>query len=254
MFISPKKTDGDTGLLLMIHGGAFVMGDKSQYGDDLLIWSNRGYVAAAVNYHYLSDQFDIYDILDDITLALTKVKELCEERGVTVKNVLFTGTSAGAHLALLYPYARSEESPIAPAAVVSYCGSTMMWDETFLSGSQLTLDGGASGMADIAAKASGLPLTRETYEAAIPALKAISPITYVNENTVPTLICHGVKDTVVPPSQAKVPAEKLAACGVPYDLLWYPNSGHELDGDPDCTVKSNELFARYAQTYLCAHN
>ena len=216
-------------------------------------WANKGYVAAGINYHYISDEFHIDDILDDITLALTKTNELCAKKGVKVKNVLLTGSSAGGHLSLLYAYARAEKSPIPPAAVVDFCGPTKMYAEDFIFDNCLKQGDDTSEMENLISMACGQQFTRETYAAALPAMKAVSPVEYVNENTVPTVMCYGLKDDLVLPTQGAALDDKLNEYGVPHDVIWYPNSGHGLDCDPDCSAEANRLFELYVQTYLGDH-
>ena len=122
----PKESDGTIGLVLMIHGGAWIAGDKNAYGADMLRYVSEdvGLAAAAINYRYLSETVNLHDIIDDIDLALQFIKEKGEENGVTIDKAMLTGTSAGAHLSLLYAYSMKDTAPITPACVVSYCGPT----------------------------------------------------------------------------------------------------------------------------------
>ena len=82
------------------------------------------------------------------------------------------------------------------------------------------------------------------------ALYSVSPITYVNESTVPTILCHGMKDSVVPYSNALSIVEKFEQYGVTYDFISYPNSEHGLESDPDCAQKADRLLLEYAEKYL----
>ena len=108
--VVPKGAKGETNLLLMIHGGAWVSGDKNSSRDSLVSQSANGYCAAAINYTYVSDKTDINHILDEITMALGAIKEKGNELGISINKVMLYGHSAGGNLALLYAYSRAGAS------------------------------------------------------------------------------------------------------------------------------------------------
>ena len=96
----------------------------------------------------------------------------------------------------------------------------------------------------------GQSFTYEEKDKAKDALYAVSPIAYVDESTVPTIICHGMKDNVVPYSNALSIVEKLEQYGVAYDFISYSNSDHGLANDPECAEKADKLIFEYADKYL----
>lgn len=250
----PKNSDGEVGLVLFIHGGAWVAGNKDGYADNIQdICEEYGYAAAAINYRYLSDSVTLNDIADDIDLALQKIKSIGEENGININKVLLTGTSAGGHLSLFYAYSRRETAPITPAAVVSYCGPTDLTDENFYYNNDLgtvTAFGSVEKLATLFSKGCGKTFTYETRDSAKSELLAVSPISYVDENTVPTVINHGQKDTVVPFSNAVSLTNKLKEYGVKYDFNIYPNSEHNLASDSESAKIADKLFVEYMLTYL----
>ena len=73
----PKEKTGEVGMMLFIHGGAWVAGDKSAYDSTLVDWcSGRGYVACSINYRYANISTYVGDIMNDITAAMIKIKNL----------------------------------------------------------------------------------------------------------------------------------------------------------------------------------
>ena len=240
----PERT-GNVGLILMIHGGGWVAGNKDGYKEDLIKWSERGYVAASINYRYASTEIHIDDITADIELSLHKIKQLAVDSGINVDGMLLTGSSAGAHLSLYYAYAKADTSPIKPKAVVSFCGPTDLADMEFYA-----KDGDYEGCLMMGSYVSGYTLTGENFEEAMDSLKYASPINFVTENTVPTVICHGKKDYLVPFSNASNLKNKLDSCGVKNDFVVYKRSGHGLDKNKLSTLKANRLMKRYAEKYL----
>lgn len=247
----PENASGNLGLVLMIHGGAWIAGDKESYTDSIKYGAQLGFVSAAMNYRYISETTDINDIMDDITSALAYIKEKAAQRDINITKVLLTGMSAGAHLSLLYAYSRKAESPIAPAAVVSYCGPTDLadWDSAHINGNAM---GNSDFVYTLISYASGCKVTAENYKSGEiqTVIKKISPLYYVDKDTVPTVICHGQKDSIVPFADGAKLDEALTANGVTHRFIVYPNSDHALNNDPEQEKIGGDLLIEYANTYL----
>lgn len=247
-FFIPNDASGDLGMVLFIHGGAWMAGDKESYdAGSIYCATGLDIAGATLNYRYISEDVSILDILDDIDAALAVIKEKGNELGVNINKVLLTGDSAGGHLSMLYAYARKNTAPIAPVAVVSNSGPTDLYDDNFYHNNTL---GNEAVMSDLFSKACGQKFTYDTKENAKEALLKVSPIYYVNENTVPTIINHGEKDSIVPYSNALSIVEKFEQYSVEYDFVSYPNSNHDLGNDPDCSDKTNDLLFEYVAKYL----
>lgn len=244
----PKDNDGEVGLILYIHGGAWIAGDKSSYTEAAKYTAeSHGFAAATMNYRYLSENVTMADILDDIENALKCIKEKAKENGVEINKVLLTGHSAGGHLSMLYAYTRKDVSAIEPVAVANYAGPTDLLDPNFyIGGYDIPLD----TVEDLVSWATGKEVTYETLNDFTQEIKAVSPLYYVDKNTVPTVVNHGVKDTVVPYSNALSLVEAFKTAGVTYVFNSYPNSGHGLTEDEDNAQKATDLLIEYANTYL----
>jgi len=244
----PKENDGEIGLVLFIHGGAWIAGDKEPYEGGIKNTSdNFGYAAAALNYRYLSEDVDMYDILDDIDSALALIKQKGEENGVNINKVLLTGDSAGGHLSMLYAYMRADTAPITPAAVVSNSGPADLSDENFFINNAM---GDEEFISVLFSYACGQKFTYAQRESVKEALLKVSPVYYVNENTVPTVINHGMKDSIVPYSNAVSLDAALTECGVTHYFNSYPNSDHDLGADKENRQIANSKLVEYCKTYL----
>ena len=244
----PKETDGEIGLVLFIHGGAWIAGDKSSYENGVRSAADTyGYAAASINYRYISDTVSFADILDDIDAALARIKEIGIENGVNINKVLLTGDSAGGHLSLLYAYSRAETTPITPAAVVSNSGPTDLYDNNFYINNAL---GDAEVLAGLFSDGCGKEFTYAERESVKQELMEASPVYYVNENTVPTVINHGMKDSIVPFSNAQTLDAKLTEYNVTHYFNAYPNSDHDLGADKENKDIASSLLIEYCKTYL----
>ncbi len=249
----PKNTE-QSGLVLYIHGGAWIMGDKDIYRDTLKEISEKfGVACAAMNYRYVCDTVDINDIMDDIDAAMVCIKETGKKHGVDINRSILTGGSAGANLSLLYSYSRVEGSEIPPVAVMSDCGPTDLTDDYYYYNPEIG-KGNAMGneefISQLLSWACGTGVAFDTRDEASEAIKKVSPLYYVNENTVPTIINHGTKDDIVPFRNAVELDKKLTDCGVEHYFNIYPNSDHGLANDPDCRERSIEQFYSFIEKYL----
>lgn len=235
----PKGKE-QTGLVLMIHGGAWIGGDKSAYSDYIRTWADKGYAAATINYRYLSYETSFDDILDDIESALHKIKETGAEHGVDINKMLLSGHSAGGHLSMLYPYTRKESSPIEAVAIVNASGPTDLLDPNFHN------ENATAALKElyrqIASLVYGEELTLENAHLANDLLKKASPLYYVDAETIPTIINHGMKDDTVPFSNALSLEAKFKELGVTHIMNVYPNSGHGLESDPESAARAEEYF------------
>ena len=246
----PNDASGDLGLVLFIHGGAWIAGDKGSYENGSIAAAKYyGIAGAALNYHYISDSVHMDTLMNDIDLALKKIKEAGAEKGVDINKVLLMGDSAGAHMSLLYAYSKADSAPVKPVAVISNSGPTDFADENFYVNNAL---GNSEVMSELFSKASGVKFTYDQRH--LPevqtALQKYSPLYYVNENSVPTIINHGDSDTIVPYSNAVSLDAKLTEYGVPHYFNTYKNADHGLGGDQAAKDRAETYMVEYINAYL----
>lgn len=225
--------------IILLHGGGWTAGDKSDFkvlGKQL---AKNGYAAVAMNYSFVDGTITCYDILEDIDNAIKFIKENGDRYGIDTKRIALIGGSAGGHLALLY--ANLYVSPIDIAFVISLAGPTDLNDEGYFDGIL------GDYFFELMQKATGVDYEGEGDK---PQEWAdISPINNISNLTPPTLLAHGVLDDVVPYSNALAYYNKLQEFNVPSHLVTYENSGHAL-GDKEGDAQFIELFSLYFETYL----
>ncbi len=253
--VYPSGLNGNADLLFMIHGGAWTSAGKEVYRGKTCADARKGIVTAALSYRYISESVSAFDILDEITAALKTVKAETEKRGIKIRKVIFTGVSAGAHLSLLYAYSRADESPFTPAAVISFCGPADLYSDNaltpFLYGNN---EADVDGMYRMISALCGKKVTPENRgdKDIIEALKKVSPVFYVNKSTVPTVICHGMKDITVPFANAVNLDRVLTENGVEHKLIVYPESDHGLGRgrDQQSVIEADITAADYINRFL----
>ena len=239
----PVDNRAETGLILFLHGGGWVSGDKKTLkGTFDTLAKNTDYAVASLNYRYtVLGQTDVYNIIDDITAALDYIKNLAAGYSVNINKVVICGHSAGGHLALLYSYRFYDVSPIKPVGVIATAPAADLSIDGFYKSNSL---GDEKYMCKLMSNVIGVEFTPETRAAQKERLMQVSPIAYVTKDTVPTIIAHGRKDTIVPFEGTEALIEILNQNNVENEFLIFDNSGHQLDKkkDKDTKAMAEELL------------
>jgi acetyl esterase/lipase len=237
----PPTRSQTTGAFLLIHGGSWSSGDKSDFGSLCGAVARLGYVGATMNYRMFDQHATYADMLADIDLALATYTDTARQDGWPISQVALMGASAGGYLGLMYAYTRQPAVPV--RFVVALSTPTDFLDPALIASAD-------DAQYTELSKLLGVDLTKESIDARQAALKAASPAYRVTKGAPPTILAHGAKDTVVPYSSAVQMASRLSIAGVPYDLLTYPNSDHNLADDPEVSNRFLSLVLSYATQYL----
>ena len=246
LFLPRANKSACTAVVVYIHGGGWLGGDKDAYTSACERTVKRGYAAASLNYRMLNEEgISWADMLEDITLALGLVKAEAAKRGVFLQKAGLTGGSAGAHLAMLYAFKNQAVSPIEIAFCASQCGPSDFTDRRLYEES--------ADPASIYSLVSLLvrqDVNPATFEAVTPYLRAASPAAYVNAGSPPTILAQGMKDPIIHYGQAVTVDEAFRAAGARSELILFPNSDHGLSSDPDCSERYDRLFKEFEQQYF----
>lgn len=216
IYLPANRTTTTTKVIIMIHGGSWIGGDKNDF--NIVIDSLRkrlpDYAIFNVNYRLAAlpstNPFPTQE--NDVKAAVEFIYNNRASFLVSDKFVL-TGASAGGHLALLQAY--KYQSPIKIKAVVDYCGPTdMAAMYTDYTGSPLQFG--------ITALMSGTPATNAALYA------SSSPVTFVTtSNACPTIIFQGSADAIVnATTQSFALKTKLSTAAVANEYYVYAGLGH----------------------------
>lgn len=113
----PKGRTEDTPVVLLLHGGAFVVGDKNEFSLLAQQFAAKGYAVLNVNYRLVNSsgliqlpplhqasEIHISDQLEDVKLAVDFAEKNASLWNVSSDKWAAAGHSAGGTLALLYGY------------------------------------------------------------------------------------------------------------------------------------------------------
>lgn len=214
-------------VLLQIHGGAWIIGDKGQQALPLIVaMAAHGWVCVASNYR-LSPRATFPDHLVDCKLALKWVREHISEYGGDPDLVVVTGGSAGGHLAAMLALTTNdpvyqpgfEDVDTAVAACVPFYG---VYDFTEIFDTH--------GRGEAAAEWLAHRVMKTTIARDRAAFEAASPMNYVHADAPPFFVLHGTRDNLVPIAQARRFAAALRATS-PQPVLFaeVPGASHAFD-------------------------
>ncbi|HEY4378015.1 MAG TPA: alpha/beta hydrolase [Acidimicrobiales bacterium] len=198
--------DANAPVLLQVHGGGWVIGNKDQQATPLMAhMCERGWVCVSINYR-LSPRATWPDHIVDVKRAIAWVKANIAEHGGDPDFVAITGGSAGGHLSSLAALSANEpafqpgfeEADTSVVAAVPFYG---VYDFTNRDGTGLA--DMEKMLADVVFK-TRLAEDRETWEQA-------STMSWVRPDAPPFMIVHGENDTLVPVAQARSFAAMLRA-------------------------------------------
>jgi acetyl esterase/lipase len=211
VYLPANRDTGNTKLMILIHGGAWIEGDKSDFSMPDIRKLLPGYAFANINYRLYSNGQNKFPAQEEDVNAAVSFLLSHQATYKFSRKVVLLGASAGAQLALLqgYKYANM----IAPKAIVSYFGPT---DLTYL------YNHPASPL--IPTTLASIIGFTPTQNAAIYA--SSSPINYVTTTSAPTLLLQGDADILVPVDQANMLNDKLNTAGVTHQLVIYPGEQH----------------------------
>lgn len=221
MYLPAGRTDSTTKVMILIHGGAWASGDKTDFGSfvDTLKKRLPDYAIFNINYRLSDGVSNLFPTQEnDVKAAVEFIYNKRNEYKISDKFVLL-GASAGGHLALLQGYKYS--SPVAVKAVVDFFGPADMVD---------LYNNPASPLISSAIVAQIVGATPTSN----PALyQQSSPVNYVTNLSPPTIIFHGGMDPLVSPNQSATLSTLLQTAGVTHQYTLYPNGGH---GDWDAAT------------------
>lgn len=234
IYLPPQRSSSTTKVLVMIHGGGWSGGDKSDFtagiaGVQQLL---PGYAIFNINYRLAAtgnvNPFPAQE--QDVKAAIEYIYNRREQFQISEKFV-YLGASAGGHLALLQGYKHT--SPVRPKAIIDFFGPT---DLTAL------YNNSALAALLLPQALGGTPTSNPTL------YQSSSPINYVTAQSSATMILQGGIDDLVPPSQSTALRDRLNTAGVANQYVFYPNEGHGW-GDPSATDSYLKIAA-----FLQIHN
>lgn len=237
VYLPAGRSIAATKVMILLHGGAWAFGDKSDFTSfvDTLKKRLPGYAIFNINYRLSAPPYNVFPTQEqDVKTAVEYIYNKRSDYFISDKFVLL-GASAGAHLSLLHAYKYS--SPVKIKIVVDFFGPSDMND--------LYNNPGEVPAASLASIIGATPASNPLL------YLQSSPINFVsNTSACPTIILQGSADPLVNAGrQSAALRDKLHIAGVPVQYVLYSGKGHGDDwGSATFTDAFNNIQS-FLETY-----
>ena len=235
----PPQQGTDRPAVLLIHGGGWATGVRSQLHGYGILLGRIGYVCVAAEYR-LAGESKWPAQIHDVKACLRWMRANAARLGIDSKKISVEGNSAGAHLSLMV------------------AGTP---NETEFEG-----DGGNPGVAtDVAAcvaiyaptmlYAPGQPLAPELEflfgrGADVEVARRASPLEWTTPKFPPTLLVTGNKDELVPDAASFAMYNRLIEAAVPAELHVYADAPHAFDATPEFGRQVAAVMSLFLDRYV----
>jgi acetyl esterase/lipase len=225
--------------VVVIHGGAWRMGDKSNHRDEIRRFADNGFVSATIQYRF-APGYQFPAQVEDVKCAIRFLRAHASDYGIDPNRIGAVGFSAGAHLSMMLATLDSEtyagqggwaDQSSKVQAAVSFYGPTLFTADNMPEQTEpLVADFLGGSLADQA-----------------DAYRDASPLTHVSSDDPPMLLFQGTNDELVPYTQAFEMATAMTRHDVPGRVELLIGAGHGWGGSQRqrTTDETLEFFIRH---------
>jgi acetyl esterase/lipase len=265
-------------VLVWIHGGALIMGNRKSVPRNLLdLARDEGYALVSIDYR-LAPEVKLPEIIADVEDAFLWLRGDGAKLGhLNADRIIVTGGSAGGYLTLMTGVAVKPR----PTALVAYWGygdvdgdwytkpsefyrtHVLLIDKAdaykgvggkVITGSEDGIDMKARGRFYHYLRQNGLWTKEVTGWDPVKDkadLDRYCPVRNVSAEYPPTLLVHGTEDTDVPYQLSVDIAKELARHKVPHELVTVKGAGHGLaGGDPKLVADAHAKALGFIRTQM----
>lgn len=207
--------------LVVVHGGGWDGGDRSQLAAWNRRWAARGYAVAAISYR-LAPRFRWPAPREDTEAALAWLKAHADELGLDARRLVLIGRSAGGQIAAAVGYGARDPAIVGVVSFYAPQDMQFAWSVS-------REDDALNSINLMRQYLGGPPDTAERralYDAASAQLLA-------GPSAPPTLLLHGRPDTLVWYRHSERLVQRLREVGARHFHLELPWATHGFDFNPD---------------------
>lgn len=210
----PANRNENTPVVIFIHGGAWMFGDKTVHIPEIEKFAKAGIACATINYRFASELTGIHHpaLHNDVKAAIDFIASKAPVWGISANRFGLVGQSAGGHLALLTSYTLNNDGRI--KACASWAGVVNLLDAE-----QMQVAG-----AEVVSKTyvgCGLNSATDTLR-----YREASPYFMASAGSVPTFLLQGTKDIAVPYGSVVKMQQRLDELKVDNQMKVFEGGGH----------------------------
>jgi acetyl esterase/lipase len=219
--------------VLVVHGGAWTIGNKGHLGFAARQFADAGFCAVAINYR-LAPKHKFPAQLEDCRAAVAWMRTNAELYRIDPQRIAGYGYSAGGHLVALLgagaKLADDQDPPMADYRLQAIVAGGAPCDFRAMPAEERVLEYWLGG-------------TRKDKP---DAYQLASPAQFVSTHCPPMFFFHGEKDLLVPLLTVKLMSGQLAQVGVTSELFVVQEKGHLLTMfDPDALRRGIEFLKQH---------
>lgn len=208
---TPNLTPPKAGFpaVVLIHGGAWVRGDREQVQSLAERIAARGYAVMNVTYRFAPEHLFPAQVLD-VQQAVKWLRTNAKSRQINAKRIAGWGYSAGAHLAAMLAHLSPGDA---------------LYDEQ--ARIQVLVAGGSP--VDLRKFQDGYLVPRflgTTYQKNPQRFAEASPVAFISKDDPPVFLYHGTWDNIVPLDQSTDYKIALDKAGITTELFLIGGHGH----------------------------
>lgn len=215
LYLPEGRNQEKTKVVVLVHGGGWTAGDKSEMNDvvNYLRENHPDYAVANINYVLAEIGVAAFpNQFLDLGRVISQLTEQQHELQIQPQFGLI-GTSAGAHISMMYAYEYDALNQVKFAANI--VGPTDFTDPFYTDNPDFNL-------------VFPLLIDENAYPPGINLYEAVSPVYQVSTSSPPTIIFYGDQDPLVPLSNGQTLEAVLTAAGIANSLNVY-EGGHGND-------------------------
>lgn len=212
-----KKSENKLPIVLNIHGGGYVKGDKKHRRSISEMFADKGWFVINTNYR-LAPKYPFPAIIEDIFKLLNQIPGYAEKYNLDLSKLVITGDSAGAYTSALVIACINDENLrkdlglpealVKPTAMIGFCGQYDVF-----SASKIKEPFGIGR--SVVESVTGAKFNKDYSDVdSYKYIKQIAPTDYVNSNWCPAMLTYSQKDLFCK-GQGEAMYEKMKAAGVP---------------------------------------
>jgi acetyl esterase/lipase len=214
----PADRTSQTPVVIFIHGGAWVAGDKGVFAQDIQDYADQGIACATINYRFADENKNIHhpELIADVRRAVDFIASQSDKWTVSDSRFGLVGHSAGGHLSLSTTYQLNGDGKI--KACASWAGPVDLLDADQRAISI------APGLFNLYVGTS-LNTAQDSL-----MYKNASPFWTVNTTSAPTLLVYASEDELVPYSNGLKMKTQLENLGIESQFTPLTGASHSWSG------------------------
>jgi acetyl esterase/lipase len=236
LYLPEGRTKENTKIIVLIHGGGWTSGDKADMSNFVSLLQENYPDYAVVNMNYVLAEEGVPAFPNqflDVDSVITQLSSQEEDLQIKAEFGLI-GTSAGAHIAMMYDYSYDITNKV--KFVANIVGPTDFTDPFYANSPNFQL-------------AISLLVDENAYPQGTNFAEAVSPVYQVTSSSSPTILFYGDQDPLVPLSNGETLKAALNSASVPISFNVYAG-GHGNDWSLGDYIDLQSKLGVYIETYL----